>query len=466
MKAQPWLVGVTVAHTIPGRVRLAYRGWRDLPPAPHEVHHAAAALPGVTSVRVNPRTCSVVLHFQPTLTSARQLAFELGRSARPSEAPGLPDDDTAVSARTLARSFAVLCGIGVLPRALQLTISLASSWSLLAEAVADCRSHGITSRVLEGTAVSISLARGDYAVANTTNFLLALGDYIGSTTERRSDQLLRNLLRPASETAWLLRDGQEIEVPLDQLKRGDAVVVASGAIVPIDGTVLSGQASVNQAAMTGESAPVAKARRDRVLSGTLVLEGRLVVHAESVGKDALTARIADYVDQSLSTKGDAQIESNRLADRLVPSILSVAGLAFLTSGDWHRPASVLQADYSCALKLSTPIAFKYGMYGAGQSGILFKGADALERLATADTFVFDKTGTLTTGLLEVSDAIAFDASFSPEDLICLAASVEEHYSYHPLAMAVVSMAARNRVYPARTLNRRHRSGPWRGCCWG
>jgi len=106
----------------------------------------------------------------------------------------------------------------------------------------------------------------------------------------------------------------------------------------------------------------------------------------------------------------------------------------------YRPASVLQADYSCALRLATPIAFKFAMYGAGKSGILVKGADALERLAEADTFIFDKTGTLTTGSLEVVDAIALDASFSPDDLICLAASVEEHYSFHPLAMAVVEAA--------------------------
>jgi cation-transporting P-type ATPase C len=294
--------------------------------------------------------------------------------------------------------------------------------------------------VLEALAVSISLSRGDYIVANTTNFLLALGEYLSDTTARRSDRLLRNLLRPTNKRVWVLRDGQEVEIGADSVVQGDTVIIAAGAAVPIDGRVLSGRASINEAALTGESALVAKSRGSLVMSGSIVQEGRLAVYAENVGNETVTARIADYVERSLTVKGHAQMESARLADRLVPTILSVAGGSFLISGNWRRPASVLQADYSCALRLATPIAFKFAMYGAGKSGILVKGADALERLAEADTFIFDKTGTLTTGSLEVVDAIAFDASFSPDNLICLAASVEEHYSFHPLAMAVVEAA--------------------------
>ncbi len=294
--------------------------------------------------------------------------------------------------------------------------------------------------MLEALAVSISLSRGDYIVANTTNFLLALGEYLSDTTARRSDRLLRNLLRPTNKRVWVLRDGQEVEIGADSVVQGDTVIIAAGAAVPIDGRVLSGRASINEAALTGESALVAKSRGSLVMSGSIVQEGRLAVYAENVGNETVTARIADYVERSLTVKGHAQMESARLADRLVPTILSVAGGSFLISGNWRRPASVLQADYSCALRLATPIAFKFAMYGAGKSGILVKGADALERLAEADTFIFDKTGTLTTGSLEVVDAIAFDASFSPDNLICLAASVEEHYSFHPLAMAVVEAA--------------------------
>lgn len=222
---------------------------------------------------------------------------------------------------------------------------------------------------------------------------------------------------------------------------GDTVIAATGTVIPVDGTVLGGEALVNEAAMTGESVAVAKGRGKAVLSGTVVEEGRLRIYAEKVGRHAAAARIAEFVEQSLAVRSNTQLEAARLADRLVPMVLSLAGATWLMSGNWQRVAAVLQADYSCALKLATPVAFKSAMYRAGTSGMLVKGASALERLADADTFVFDKTGTLTTGNLEVTDSIAFDAAYTPEDLVVLAASVEEHY-FHPLAQAVVEAARR------------------------
>jgi len=191
--------------------------------------------------------------------------------------------------------------------------------------------------------------------------------------------------------------------------------------------------------MTGESVPVVKSRGAKALSGTMVEEGRLTIYAEQVGANTAASRIAQYVEQSLTAKSEAQLAASQMADRLVPTVLKVAAGTLLVSGDWRRAASVLQADYSCALKLATPVAFKSAMYGAGQAGMLVKGAGALERLAEADTFVFDKTGTLTTGKLQVTDSVAFDTAYTPQDLIALAASVEEHY-FHPMALAVVNAA--------------------------
>ena len=439
MSEANWLASVEAMHAVAGRVRFSCRFKKGAQADWSALRYAAAALVGVTSARVNARARSLILDYDVRLTDADTLC----RSLWDLSPACTPDHDTKPakgSGKALAINLAVLLGIGFLPRFLQLSISLATTSPLLKEAGRDLSKEGITSRVLEGLAVSISLSRGDYVVASTTNFLLALGTYLSETTARRSDRLLRSLLRPSSERVWVLRGRQEVEVDAQSVVTGDTVIVAAGAVVPVDGVVLSGQANVSEAALTGESAPVAKARGSKVMSGSIVQEGRLAVYAEHVGNETITARIANYVERSLAVKGQAQMESARLADRLVPTILSVAGGALLTSGDWRRPASVLQADYSCALKLATPIAFKFAMYSAGKSGILVKGADALERLAKADTFLFDKTGTLTTGSLEVVDAIAFDARFSPDDLICLAASVEEHYSHHPLAMAVVEAA--------------------------
>lgn len=443
MTRHGWLGRVEPTHTLPGRVRFrcVFRAAEDIDwPA---LVRTAAALGGVNSARVNIRARSLVIGFDPMTTSVAELQgslLGLDMEDREPDRLGISGGTPPEALSALVTSAVALLGTGWLPRGLQFFISLAAAAPLLRDAGKDLADDGVTSRVLEGLAVSISLSRGDYAVANTTGFLLALGEYLSESTARRSDTLLRDLLRPAHPSVWVMREGQEVEIPADDVVIGDTVVVAAGSVLPVDGHVLSGLATVNEAALTGEAALVEMKRGSHVLSGSLVQEGRIAIYAESVGAGTVTARISQYVERSLAAKGQMQMDSASLADRLVPTILSVATGSYLISGDWQRPASVLQADYSCALKLATPIAFRFAMYGAGKAGILIKGADALERLAEADTFVFDKTGTLTTGVLKVTDAIAFDDDYSPEDLLWLAASVEEHYAFHPLAMAVVEAA--------------------------
>lgn len=437
MSAQAWLRSVRVVHSLPGRVRLRYGRHPHAPVDPAGLAAVAALLDGVVATRANPRTCSLVVEFDPARTQADAIVAALGGLglAEAAARPGRDDDGRAAAGAALA----VLLGTPVLPRPLRLPVSLAAALPILRHAVGDYAANGVTSHVLEALAVSISLARSDFTAANTTTFMLALGEYLENSIARRSDDLLRHLLRPASDQVWVLRDGVEVQVAAAEVAVGDAVVVGTGAVIPVDGTVLSGDGSVNEAAMTGESAAVVKGRGDKVLSGTLMEEGRLTIYAEQVGSRTAAARIADYVEQSLAAKSDAQVEAARLADQLVPGVLKLAAASVLVTGNWRSAASVLQADYSCALKLATPVAFKAAMFEAGRSGILVKGASALERLAQADTFLFDKTGTLTTGMLAVTDSIVFDSAYSADDLICLAASVEEHY-FHPLALAVVAAA--------------------------
>jgi manganese/zinc-transporting P-type ATPase C len=428
-----------VVGSATGRVRLRYR---EAGPATdvEGLQPALAGLSGVKDARVNPRACSFVLNFDPALTDAETLRAGALALTRPAPANGAADDDRGDDGKAaVAASLAALLGGGLLPRPLQLPLAMAGAAPVLRHAAAEYGEAGVTSHVLEGMAVAISLARGDYTAANTTTFMLALGEYLEESIARQSDHLLKHLLRPACDEIWVLRDGAETLIPAEDVAVGDTVIVGAGAVIPVDGTVLSGEATVNEAAITGESVPVVKSRGARVLSGAPVEEGRLAIYAEQVGADTAAARIAQYVEQSLTAKSAAQLEASQLADKLVPTVLKLAGASFLISGDWRRAASVLQADYSCALKLATPVAFKSAMYGAGRAGVLVKGAGALERLAEADTFIFDKTGTLTTGMLQVTDSITFDAAYSPGDLIGLAASVEEHY-FHPLALAVVNAA--------------------------
>ncbi|MDQ7988361.1 MAG: heavy metal translocating P-type ATPase [Candidatus Dactylopiibacterium sp.] len=444
MMSERWFSLLESAHQVRGRGRWRYRCAAGTPDDALTLARAAENLPGVEEARVNPRARSLVVRYDAGKTSAAALetALRALTPQRPAGARGaaratLPEAPTGV-----VTSLATLLGTQYLPPSLKLPATLAASLPLMRHAVSDGLENGLSSHVLEAMAVAISMARKDYLAANTTTFMLELGEYLEDSIARRSDEMLKHLLSPVGPEVWVERDGAEALIAAEDVRVGDTVIVATGTIVPIDGTVLSGEGTVNEAAMTGESTPVAKARGDSVLSGTLMEEGRLRVYAEQVGRRTAAARIADYVEQSLHAKSEAQLNAARLADRLVPIVLGLAGTAYAVSGDWQRAAAVLQADYSCALKLATPVAFKSAMYGAGQNGILVKGATALERLAEADTFVFDKTGTLTSGTLEVTDALAFDRSFSPDELIWLAASVEEHY-FHPLALAVVN-AAKNK----------------------
>ena len=438
MTSRPWFLAVDIVHRVPGRVRLRYRDRPDASDDVATLERMASGIAGVTGARVNRRVRSVVLTYDPAQTDAHRLQAAVAGLAAPQGRPAAGKRDD-IDKTAVVASLAALLFTRLLPRPLRLPLTLAMAAPVLRHAVTDYAANGVTSHVLEGLAIGISVARSDHTAANTTTFMLELGEYLEDSIARRSDELLKHLLRPASDDVWVMRDGEERLVPGETVGVGDTVIVGTGTVIPVDGTVLSGEASVNEATMTGESVAVVKSRGAAVLSGTLVEEGRLAIYAEQVGGRTAAARIAEYVEQSLIVKSEAQLEAARMADRLVPTVLKLAGASFLVSGDWRRTASVLQADYSCALKLATPVAFKAAMYGAGRSGILVKGAAALERLAQADTFIFDKTGTLTTGVLDVTDAITFDSSYSPEDLICLAASVEEHY-FHPLAMAVVAAA--------------------------
>lgn len=322
-------------------------------------------------------------------------------------------------------------------------ITTAASIPLLIEGSKELLNDGLTSKVLESAAVAISIYRKDYLAANSTNTMLELGEYIEETTVHKSDDLLKELSKPNVEEAWVERkiDGKitEILIKSSDVEVGDIVVVGIGNTIPVDGHIVEGTGSVNQVSMTGEAEPVIKYRGDRVISGTIVEEGRFRIWAEHVGANTATQRIKHYIENSLNEKSSVQLKANKLANKLVPVTLGLAGVSYIFAKDFERVASILQADYSCALKLATPVAFKSTISKAGHNGIMIKGAKSIEALSNADTFVFDKTGTLTAGELEVISVESYSDKWSEEELLNLTASTEEHY-FHPVAEAVVKAA--------------------------
>ncbi len=304
--------------------------------------------------------------------------------------------------------------------------------------------EGIKVEVLDSLAVWLAAVQGESLTAVATHGLLKLGEYLEHQTENKSNRLLRQLLKPIPTDTWVEREGKLIQLPCTEIQEGDLVVVGTGDMIPIDGRVGEGTAAVNEASLTGESLAVRKEFKDRVLSGTVIEEGRLKIYATRVGEETTTARITKFIEESLKKQSKTQRMAEEMADQRVYYTLGLGGLVYLLTRDFHRLAAVFLVDHACPLKLGTPVAIKSSMYRAATHGMLFRGGQALENIAYADTIVFDKTGTLTTGELNVTDVISLTENWSKDQILDLIASVEEHAT-HPVADAIVSFA-KNKVF--------------------
>ncbi|CUU72162.1 metal transporting atpase Mta72 [Campylobacter hyointestinalis subsp. hyointestinalis] len=396
----------------------------------------------ITNVRVNKVAKSIIVTHNSSLNALlkRLQSIEIKKLKNKKEEP---------SKAEIYKSIAILVFSALNNNAkFNKLASLYGSINLLKAGSYELFSEGLTSKTLEALAVGVSLARGDYGAANGTNLLLNLGEYIEESTVHKSDDLIKELAKPSIKEAWIeiKKDGKNelVLVNTNDIKKGDIVVVSTGESIAIDGYIVEGSASINQVSMTGEAEPVKKERGDLVMSGTIVEEGRIKIWAELIGDETTTNRIKKYIQSSLNEKSNIGLKATKLANKLVPVTLGLAGLSYLINKNTMSIASVLQADYSCALKLATPVAFKTSISICGRDGILIKGAKAIEALSAADTFVFDKTGTLTYGNLSVSEIYSFDENISPNELLNLSASAEEHY-FHPVAEAIVK-AARQRGF--------------------
>lgn len=409
-----------------------------------------SAIEGIKSVRINQVASSIVFEFddiplsilEDKLEALDCFKYQICDTQFSNNISCISDKKPA-KAGLYRATTALFAEPLIADNRIKYAVSTVASLPLLVEGTKELFREGLTSRVLEATAVGVSLARGDYLAANGTNAMLELGEYIEETTVHRSDDLIKELAKPNVEETWIeISNGKKRELKLVKtatVKIGDIVVVGAGDTVAIDGHIIEGSASVNQVSMTGESEPVKKSRGDRVISGTVIEEGRIKIWAEQVGNDTATARIKNYIATSLNEKSAVGLKATKLADKLVPFTVGLAGLAYLIHRDFEPVASVLQADFACALKLATPVAFKTSIANAGKNGILIKGAKSIEALCDADTFVFDKTGTLTYGELEVETITSFSKKWSEDDILNLTASAEEHY-FHPVAEAIVRAA--------------------------
>ena len=292
--------------------------------------------------------------------------------------------------------------------------------------------------VLDALSIGVSLLRGDFGTAGSVMFLLNLGSLLEEWTRKKSlDDLARSMALNVDKV-WVRSQGTEVLVPLTKVRSGDEVVVRSGNMIPLDGTVLEGEAMVNQAALTGEAMPVRKAEGSTLYAGNVVEEGECVFIAKAEGGSNRYDKIVAMIEESEKLKSSTENRALVLADKLVPWCLGATVVTYLLTRNVTRAISCLMVDFSCALKLSMPLAVLSAMRECGSYHITVKGGKYLEALSKADTIVFDKTGTLTRATPQVVEVVPFSGC-NEREVLQLAACLEEHFP-HSMANAVVRAA--------------------------
>ena len=293
--------------------------------------------------------------------------------------------------------------------------------------------------VLDATAIGVSMLRGDYGTAGSVMFLLGVGELLEEWTHKKSVGDLARSMSLNVGKVWLKKDGQEILVPSEKIVAGDEIVVHMGNLIPFDGEVSNGEGMVNQASLTGESVPVRRTLGSVVYAGTVLEEGELTIIVKQTGGSSRYEKITAMIEESEKLKSGLESKAEHLADRLVPYSLGGTALTYLLTRNATKALSILMVDFSCALKLAMPISVLSAIREANQHKITVKGGKFLEAVAEADTIVFDKTGTLTKAQPTVAEVVSFSETKSPDELLRIAACLEEHFP-HSMAKAVVDAA--------------------------
>ncbi len=423
------------------------------------VQRAIAGVPGVRSVEVFLASEKAVLQLDPALAPAqaplpaiRAAVASAGNYSVPdTAAPAAPAGLSAFSRRvgTLLAAvfgavlFVVVAGewLGLfealtdrVPFAVGLVLVVAGGWPIFRNVARAALRRQVTSHTLMTLGVGAALAIGQWATAAVVVFFMRIGDYVESATTERARRAVKDLTALAPQTARLERDGQEVQVPLTEVQAGDIVIVRPGEQIPVDGAVLSGRATVDQAAITGEALPVEAGPGALVFAATLTQRGSLRVRASHVGADSTFGRVIKLVEAAEAQRADVQRLADRFTAYFLPTVAGLAALTFLLRRDPLATAAVLVVACSCSVALATPIAMLASIGAGAKRGLLIKGGKYLEALARADVLLLDKTGTLTFGRPQITDVVPFDGR--PEaELLALAASAER-YSEHPLAEAV------------------------------
>ena len=401
----------------------------------------------ITDVKVYERTADAVICY----TGDRSGLIRLLKSFRYEDVT-VPETVVRNSGRALNASYKekliakVLLHYGgklLMPSPLRAGLVMIRSLRYLAAGLRCIRKRKIEVPLLDAAAIGVSVLRRDFNTAGSVMFLLGVGELLEEWTHKKSVGDLARSMSLNIKKVWLKRDGQEILVKADQIRKGDVVTVHMGNVIPFDGEVSGGEGMVNQVSLTGEAMPVRRVQGQSVYAGTVVEEGELDVLVKAVSGSTRFEKIVAMIEDSEKLKSSMESRAEHLADRLVPyTLLGTAGVWLLTR-NVTKALSVLMVDFSCALKLAMPLTVLSAIREAGGYGITVKGGKFLEAVAEADTVVFDKTGTLTKAKPTVREVIPFGEE-PEEECLRIAACLEEHFP-HSMAKAVVDAAKERRL---------------------
>lgn len=338
----------------------------------------------------------------------------------------------SVVMRTLNKMF--------LPYPVRVAITTAKSVKYIYHGVRTLMKGKLEVPVLDATAIGVSMLRGDFNTAGSTMFLLGIGEILEEWTHKKSVNDLARSMSINAEKVWFVNeDGQEVLIPASSVKAGDLIRVHMGNVIPFDGNVAAGEAMVNQTSLTGESAPVRKAEGSFAYAGTVLEEGELTVKVKEAAGSSRYEKIVNMIEDSEKLKSSVESNAEHLADRLVPYTLAGTGITYLLTRNMTKTLAVLMVDFSCALKLAMPVSVLSAIREASTHSITVKGGKYMEAMADATTIVFDKTGTLTKAKPVVSEVVSFSEELSADELLRIAACMEEHFP-HSMARAVVNAA--------------------------
>ena len=431
-----------ILHESRGRIRLHLNKPRLSMAEADQLQAYLADLPGVRAAVVYERTCDAVI----TYTGARAAVLH-GAAAFRFDVQALTEV-SANSPRAVNHEYQEkLVNLTLFHFARKLFLPAPIRFAYTAVCSVRYLWHGLRSllhrrlevEVLDALSIGVSMLRGDFSTAGSVMFLLRLGELLEEWTRKKSLGDLAHCMSLNVDRVWQLTAEGEVLVPISQIRTGDAIIVHTGSVIPLDGRVLDGEASVNQASLTGESEPVRKAAGAVVYAGTVVEEGQITLTVEQQAGSGRYDQIVRMIENSEKLKSASETRAAALADKLVPYSLLGTAVTYALTRNATRAISILMVDFSCALKLSMPLAVLSAMRECGSYHITVKGGKYLEALANADTIVFDKTGTLTHATPTVVQVVPFGTR-TEDEVLGIAACLEEHYP-HSMANAVVQAAS-------------------------